>query len=119
MKFPGPEQLENMSKLFKLALVNPAKTLELEILSFNQMATILFEWYNKSQIRIPGMDTGVTVKNDSSIDPPINGFGDDEFDVNMDFEDLPPHVQDALRKLMSLTKDFEDNTNDDDSDATS
>jgi hypothetical protein len=116
MKFPGPEQIGHMTKLFKLALVNPAQTSELELLSFNQMATVLFDWYNQSQIRIPGMESGVKTKADAVIDPPVNGFGDerdDELDFNMDFDDLPPNVQEAIRNLMRLKDELDKDSDDD------
>lgn len=48
----GPEQMTLMSEAFRLALVNPSDESKLDILSFNELASAMFQWYKKSQLRI-------------------------------------------------------------------
>ena len=48
----GPEQMSIMSEAFRLAIVNPVDADKLEILSFNELASAMFQWYKKSSIRV-------------------------------------------------------------------
>ena len=51
----GPLQMELMANLFRMAVVNPADLEKLDILSFNELASAMFQWYKKSNIKInPG-----------------------------------------------------------------
>jgi hypothetical protein len=51
----GPLQMELMAHLFRMAVVNPSDLAKLDILSFNELASAMFQWYRKSNIKInPG-----------------------------------------------------------------
>ena len=52
MSLTGPEQMEEMLAVFKLAIVNPAKVAELDSLSFGEMSGILTQWYMGSIVRM-------------------------------------------------------------------
>ena len=52
MSLSGPEQMEEMLAVFKLAIVNPAKVAELDSLSFGEMSGILTQWYMGSIVRM-------------------------------------------------------------------
>lgn len=48
----GPLQMELMTQLFRLAIVDPSKSEKLDVLSFNEMASAMFQWYKQSNIKI-------------------------------------------------------------------
>lgn len=48
----GPEQMELMARLFRLAIIDPAQAEYLDILSFNELSNAMYQWYKKSEIRI-------------------------------------------------------------------
>ena len=51
----GAEQMELMTHLFRLAVVDPMQLEKLDLLSFNELASAMFQWYRKSTIKInPG-----------------------------------------------------------------
>lgn len=52
MSSSGPDQMEQMLFLFKLAVVDPAKADVLDALSFSEMSTALMQWYMGSIIRM-------------------------------------------------------------------
>lgn len=52
MGLSGPEQMEEMLAVFKLAVVDPAKVAELDSLSFGEMSTVLTQWYMGSIVRM-------------------------------------------------------------------
>lgn len=52
MSSSGPDQMEQMLSLFKLAVVDPAKADVLDALSFSEMSTALMQWYMGSIIRM-------------------------------------------------------------------
>lgn len=69
MSVGGPEQLGRMIKLFRLAVVNPADSENLSDYSFNEVTDAVFQWYNKSKIRVSGLlEDSIS----SKIDPPLN-----------------------------------------------
>lgn len=52
MSLTGPEQMEEMLAVFKLAIVDPAKVAELDTLSFGEMSGVLTKWYMGSIVRM-------------------------------------------------------------------
>lgn len=48
----GPEQMSIMSEAFRLAIVNPSDAEKMEVLSFNELASAMFQWYKKSSVRV-------------------------------------------------------------------
>lgn len=52
MSLSGPEQMEEMLSVFKLAIVDPSKVAELDTLSFGEMSGVLTQWYMGSIIRM-------------------------------------------------------------------
>ena len=48
----GPEQMEEMLSVFKLAIIDQSKIAELDSLSFNEVANVLMEWWVGSTMRI-------------------------------------------------------------------
>lgn len=48
----GPAQMELMARLFRLAIIDPSQAEYLDILSFNELSTAMYQWYKKSDIRI-------------------------------------------------------------------
>lgn len=52
MSSSGPDQMEQMLSLFKLAVVDPSKADLLDALSFSEMSTALMQWYMGSIIRM-------------------------------------------------------------------
>lgn len=53
----GPEQMRLMLDVFRLALVDPEDAADLDVLSFNAVGTVLWQWYTKSKVRIETGDT--------------------------------------------------------------
>ncbi len=48
----GPEQMSIMSEAFRLAIVDPEDAEKMEVLSFNELASAMFQWYKKSSVRV-------------------------------------------------------------------
>ena len=48
----GPEQMSVMSEAFRLAIVDPLDAEKMEVLSFNELASAMFQWYKKSSVRV-------------------------------------------------------------------
>jgi len=58
----GPEQMQYLSAAFRLALVHPSDGEKLDILSFNELASAMFQWYKKSSLRISKPGKRMTVQ---------------------------------------------------------
>jgi len=58
----GPEQMQYLSAAFRLALVHPSDGDKLDILSFNELASAMFQWYKKSSLRISKPGKRMTVQ---------------------------------------------------------
>lgn len=52
MSLTGPEQMEEMLSVFKLAVVDQSKVAELDTLSFGEMSGVLTQWYMGSIVRM-------------------------------------------------------------------
>ena len=52
LALPGPAQIKMLSKLFKMALINPASEDGLDGLSFNELTEVLYQWYSQSPVRV-------------------------------------------------------------------
>ena len=52
LALPGPAQIKMLSKLFKMALVDPKWEEGLDGLSFNELTEVLYQWYSQSPVRV-------------------------------------------------------------------
>lgn len=52
LALPGPAQIKMLSKLFKMALVDPKLEEGLDGLSFNELTEVLYQWYSQSPVRV-------------------------------------------------------------------
>lgn len=48
----GPDQMFEMREMLKIALVYPSDVAKLDALSFNELASAMMQWYQRSTIRI-------------------------------------------------------------------
>lgn len=48
----GPDQMISMRNMLKLALVNPADAVALDVLSFNELSSAMLQWYQRSTLRL-------------------------------------------------------------------
>lgn len=85
----GPRQMFQMMDLFKLAVIDPRVSGQLELLSFNEMTEVVGQWAAKSSMR--WLELGVVDKRPAGvIDPPLNdnagveGDDDDLYDFDED-----------------------------------
>lgn len=77
LAMPGPAQIKMMTKLFRMALVDPKQGDSLDGLSFNELSEILYQWYSQSPVRV-GKKVIPTVSIEDIIGPP-EGEDDEPF----------------------------------------
>ena len=70
LALPGPAQIKMLSKLFKMALLNPAMEDGLDELSFNELTEVLYQWYSQSPVRV-GKKALPVVTIEDIIGPPL------------------------------------------------
>lgn len=69
LSMPGPSQVKMLSKLFKMALLDPAMEDGLDDLSFNELTEVLHLWYSQSPVRVGKMALP-TVSIEDIVGPP-------------------------------------------------
>ena len=76
LAMPGPAQIKMMTKMFKLALIDPKDVELMDSLSFNELSEVLYQWYTQSPIRVGG-HAMPTVSLEDIIGPPEGDIEND------------------------------------------
>ena len=98
MTLTGPEQMEEMLDLFKLAVVDPKKVAELEALSFGEMSGLLTKWYMGSIVRMRRRAVQLELE--------LEGVGSDLDDLIVDLKSIIAEDSGRNTKTSGLKTNF-------------